>query len=225
MGTVMNTSRYRQLLAAFNEQVSSCDSQAGRLTNQWLHSFDVLTSAAPTRFMLTSHMSRVRRSATAIEILAREQGTLPAVAGAREVLEATAADLLSEIERLQKEARHINEVLADRGLEMIVGESMSSVEFAMDSIQLRFNGSALTSFVSLQVHDHGQIFQETQPGYSDAICALIGAAVTGTEVREGDVLRITFADDRSITVSLRAEDAVGPECAYFVSDSGRWWFW
>jgi hypothetical protein len=221
----MNTTRYRQLLAAFNEQVSLCDSQAGRLTNNWLHSFDVLNSTAPARFMLTGHMSRVSRSVSAIEILAREQGTLPPLAGAREVLEATAADLRSEIARLQEEARQIDEVLADRGLEMIVGEFMNSVEFVMDHVQLGFNGSALTSYVCPRVHDHGQVFQESQPGYRDAICALIGTVVSSTEVREEDVLRITFEDNRSITVSLRAQDAIGPECAYFISASGRWWFW
>jgi hypothetical protein len=221
----METSRYRQLLATFNEQVSQHDSQAGRLTNKWLQSFDVLTSSTPTRFMLTSHMARVGRSVTAIEIIAREQGSLPPLAGAREVLEATAADLRSEIARLQKEARQIDEVLADRGLEMIVGEFMSSVEFVMDYVQLGFNGSTLTSFVGPRVHDHGQVFQETEPGYRNAICALIGEVVSSTEVREQDILRITFADNRSITVSLRAEDATGPECAYFISASGRWWFW
>jgi hypothetical protein len=221
----MDTTRYRQLLAAFNEQVSSCDSQAGRLINKWLQSFDVLNSSAPPRFMLTGHMSRVSRSVTAIEILAREQGSLPPLDGAKEVLEATAADLKSEIERLQKEARLIDDVLADRGLEMIVGEFMSSVEFVMDYVQLGFNGSTLTSFAGLRVHDHDQVFQETAPGYRDAICALIGAVVSSTEVREQDLLRITFADNRSIAVSLRAVDAIGPECAYFISASGRWWFW
>ena len=221
----MDTTRYRQLLAAFHEQVSVRDSQAGRLTNQWLRSFDVVTSTEPSRFMLTGHLSRVRRSVTAIEILARQQGTLAPVAGAREVLEATAADLLSEIERLQKQGRHIDEVLADRGLETIVGEFMSSVEFAMDCVQLRFNGSALTAFVSLQVHNRDQTFRKADPGYRDAICALIGAAVAGTEVREGEVLRIIFAEDHSIAVSLRAEGSAGPESAYFVSESGRWWFW
>ena len=48
----MDTSKYRQLLAAFNEQVSSCDSQAGRLTNRWLQSFDTVVSSTPTRFVL-----------------------------------------------------------------------------------------------------------------------------------------------------------------------------
>lgn len=221
----MDTTRYRQLLAAFNEQVSSCDSQAGRLTYKWLQSFDVLNTTAPARFMLTGHMSRVSRSATAIEILAREQGSLPPLAGAREVLEATTSDLLAEIGRLQKEARQIDEVLADRGLERIVGEFMSSVEFVMDYVQLGFNGSTLTSFVCPQVHDHGQIFRETEPGYRDTLCSLIGMVVADTETREYEELKITFNDGRSISVSLRAENAAGPEFAYFTSVSGRSWSW
>ena len=221
----MDTTKYRQLLATFHEQVSQHNSQAGRLTDKWLQSFDVLTSSTAARYMLTSHMACVSRSVTAIEIIAREQGTLPPLPGAKEVLEATAADLQSEIERLQKEARHIEEVLADRGLEMIVGEFMNSVEFDMYEIVLRFSGSTLTSFVSPLVHDGSQTFREDDPGYRDALCSLIGTVVSSTEVHEEDVLRITFADNRSITVSLRAEDAIGPECANFVSASGRWWVW
>ena len=41
----MNTSRYRQLLASFNEQVSARDIQAGRLTSKWLELFDNLTTS------------------------------------------------------------------------------------------------------------------------------------------------------------------------------------
>ena len=221
----MDTTGYRQLLATFQEQVSQHNSQAGRLTDKWLQSFDVLTSSTAARYMLTSHMASVSRRVTAIEIIAREQGTLPPLPGAKEVLEATASDLQSEIQRLQKEARHIDEVLSDRGLERIVGEFMSSVEFVMDYVQLSFCGSTLTSFVSPQVHDRDQTLREDEPGYRDALCSLIGTVVSSTEVREEDILRITFADNRSITVSLRAEDAAGPECANFISASGRWWVW
>jgi len=225
MKIAVDTTRYRQLLATFHEQVSQHNSQAGRLTSKWLQSLNVLTSSTAPRYMLTSHMASVSRSITAIEIIAREQGTLSPLPGAKEVLEATAADLLSEIERLQKETRHIEEVLADRGLERIVGEFMSSVEFVMDYVQLSFCGSTLTSYVSPQIHDRDQTFRENQPGYRDALCSLIGTVVSATEVREEDLLRITFADNRSITVSLHAEDATGPECANFISTSGRWWFW
>jgi hypothetical protein len=221
----MDTSRYRQLLADFSEQVSTCDPQSGRLTSKWLQSFDHLLSFSPARFLLMEHLARVSRSVTAIQILAQEQASLVPLVGASEVLKGTSADLLSEMERLQKEGHRIDEVLTDRGLEGLIGEFMSSVEFVMDYVQLRFNGSALTAFNGLLVHDADQVFCETKPGYRDAICALIGVVVTAVEVREEDFLQITFNESRWITVSLRADDAVGPESAYFTSVSGRWWYW
>ena len=133
--------------------------------------------------------------------------------------------LLSEIESLLKQTRRIDQVLADRGLGMIVGESLSSVEFIMDYFRFGFNDSSLTAFVSSKIQNLDRTLSETDPGYRDALCALIGLAVSRTEVHEREVLRIVFTDGRAITVSLRPAHAVGPECAYFTSGSGGWWSW
>jgi hypothetical protein len=225
MEIAMNTSRYRQLLVAFDEQVSIHDAQAGRLTCKWLESLDHLSSSTQARSLLADHLSRVSRSVTAIQILAQERGSPLPLVGAREVLEATTADLLSEIEGLLKQTQRIDEVLADRGLEMIVGESLSSVEFVMDYVRLGFNESRLTAFVGPQIENLDRTLSDTDSGYRDALCALIGVVVSSTEVREEEVLRIAFTDGRAITVSLRAEGVVGPEYAYFTSRSGLWWSW
>ena len=221
----MNTSRYRQLLASFNEQVSMRDVQAGRLTSKWLELFDSLTSSTQARTTLTDHLSRVSRSVVAIQILAQERGSVPPFEGAREALDATTTDLLSEIDRLLKLVRRIVEVLADRGLETIVGESLTSVEFVMDYVVLGFNESRLTTFVVPHVQNLDRTFSQTDSGYRDALCALIGVVVTSTEVREEEVLRITFTDGCAIAVSLRSVDAVGQEHAFFSSRSGLWWTW
>jgi hypothetical protein len=143
----MNTSRYRQLLTTFDELVSTRDAKVGRLTCKWVEALDHLSSSAQSRPLLTDHLTRVGRSVTAIQILAQERGSPELSVGATEVLEATAADLLSEIESLLKQAYHIDQVLADRGLEMIVGESLSSVEFIMDYV--RFGSMNLASLHSL----------------------------------------------------------------------------
>jgi hypothetical protein len=225
METAMNTSRYRQLLAAFDEQVSIRDAQAGRLTRKWLESLDHLSPSNHARLLLADHLTRVSRSVTAIKILAQERGSALPLIGAKEVLEATAADLLSEIESLLKQTRRIDQVLADRGLEIIVGESLSSVEFIMDYVRFGFNESSLTAFVSPKIHSLDRTLSETDLGYRDALCGLIGVAVSRTEVREREVLRIVFTGDRAITVSLRPDHGVGPECAYFTSGSGVWWSW
>jgi hypothetical protein len=135
----MNTSRYRELLAAFNEQISSIDARAGRLTEKWLAAFDHLKSSAPGRFLLADHLSRVSRGVTAIEILALEKESDPPPIGAREVLGSTANDLRSETTSLMKQVRQIDEILADRGLESIVGEELCSVEFVMDYVRFGFS--------------------------------------------------------------------------------------
>lgn len=221
----MDTNRYRHLLAAFNEQTSKLDARAGRLTNKWLESLDHLASSSQQRSRLADHLSRVGRSVTAIQILAEERtSTAPSVSG-REALDGATADLKAEIDRLLKQLRRIDQVVEDRGLEMLVGESLSSVEFVVDYVQLRFNGSCLTAFVCPRVFGPGQTLSKADPGYRDALCALIGADVVSTEVREEEFLRVAFKDGRAITVSLHSNDAVGPERAYFTSESGVWWTW
>jgi hypothetical protein len=68
----------------------------------------------------------VSRSVVAIQILAQERGSVSPFEGAREALDSTTTDLQSEIDRLLKQLHRIDEVLADRGLEMIVGEFLMS---------------------------------------------------------------------------------------------------
>jgi hypothetical protein len=95
----------------------------------------------------------------------------------------------------------------------------------MDYVALGFNESRLTTFVTPQVQNLDRTFSQTDSGYRDALCALIGVVVGSTEVREEEFLRITFTDGRAITVSLRSVDSVGPEYASFTSSSGLWWSW
>lgn len=221
----MNTNKYRELLAAFSEQISSIDAQAGRLTERWLTAFDLLSSSPPARFPLADHLSRVSRGVTAIEILALEKGSHPPPIGAREVLGSTANDLRSETTSLLQQIRQINAILADRGLGNIVGEELCSVEFVMDYVRFVFSDCALTAYVSPRVEDRDRTWSEDDQGYRDALCALIAMVVKSIEVIEEEVLRITFTDGRALAVSLRPEDAVGPECAYFTSGTGLWWVW
>ena len=216
----MNTAKYRQLLADFNAYVGISDSKSARITSRWLQSLDELVSSRNVRLMLMEHTARVSRSLAAITILSKECAAQKNLPGAGDVLESSAADLLTELRRLQHEGQQISQVLADRGLEMIVGEFMSSVEFVMDYIQLHFNGSTLTTFTCPQIHMPDRALCVTDTGYRDALCSLIGAAVTNTQVHSDELLRICFTDDREITVSLGVADAVGPEYAYFTSPTG-----
>ena len=221
----MDTSRYRQLLAEYNEYVRLSDAKSARVTDRWLCSLDQLHSSSNTRHALLEHTGRVSRSLSAITILCKEAASQKNLAGAEEVLESTAVNLRAEIAVLQKEAQEAIAVLSDRGMESIVGEMMSSIEFVMDYVQLHFNNSTLTSFTYPLVHVDGKNLGQTDAGYRDAICALIGRYVARTETRPEEALKIVFAEGNEIEVSLREADSVGPEFAYFTSSTGSCWVW
>jgi hypothetical protein len=222
---VMDANEYRRLLSAFHEQVKLLDTNAARVTAKWLHTLDNLLSSGQERNLLFDHLSKVSRTVPAIVILVLERTSLEPLSEARKLIKAAETAVLNEIGRLQKEIRCIDNALMDRGLDIIIGEFMSSVEFVMDYIQLHFNGSTLTAYTCPDVHIAINTIRPTESGYRDTLCNLIGATVERTEIRENDCLRIIFTESRVITISLRPEDAVGPESVEFWSIHGGYWSW
>ncbi len=221
----MDTTRYRRLVLAFHEQIAAYDANSSRVTSKWLSTLDDLVSSVSARKLLMEHMIRVARSAQAITIVAQERASHEPELGAEEILDATLSDLTSEIVRLQKECRRLEGVLNDRGLDMIVGEFMDSVSFVMDYINLSFCGGVLTTHTYPEVTLESGILRLADSGYRDALCALIGAKVESVDLRPGEVLRILFQDQRAISISMRPDDAVGPEYVEFTSASGLCWSW
>ena len=222
---VMDTNEYRRLLSAFHERVRLLDTIAARVTAKWLHTLDSLLTSEQARNLLFDHLSKVSRTVPAIVILVLERTSLEPLSEARILIKAAETSVLNEIGRLQKEICCIDNVLADRGLDIIVGEFMSSVEFVMDYIQLHFNGSTLNAYTCPDVRTAINTLRPTESGYRDALCSLIGATVERTEIRESDCLRIIFTESRAITISLRPEDAVGPESVEFWSRYGGFCTW
>lgn len=108
-------------------------------------------------------------------------------------------------------------------LQRIVGEQLSSVEFVMDYVQLRFNGPTLTAVTHPVVEVHGRVYSWGECGFRDALCERIAKRVTSALVKPGDLLRIEFADSSAVKISLRDEDYVGAEAVIF--DSGPAHFW
>ncbi len=215
----MDTAKYRQLLVDLTGYVAGCDAQSARVTARWLRSFDEILSAPPARAALLQHLARVGRSLSAITILSKERASQLALPGAA-ALETIAADLTRELTRLQNELRRVDQLLEDRGLQSIVGEVLNSVEFEMDYVQLRFNEASLTTFTCPHVRNSNQLLQFNDLGYRDMLCGFIGETVLGIEMKEDEFIRIAFAGGQDITVSLKPEDAVGPEHAYFTSATG-----
>jgi hypothetical protein len=100
------------------------------------------------------------------------------------------------------------------GLNRIVGEQLSSVEFIQDYVQLHFDGACLTAITLPAVTVDGVTRRHNDSGYRDALCVCIAKKVIAVKVDEAEI-RIDFGSGRSISISLQDKDYRGPEAAVF----------
>ncbi len=105
----------------------------------------------------------------------------------------------------------------------IKGRVLSSVEFVLDYVQLRFDGPTLTAYTRPSLSFEQRTVSWGQEGYRDALCARIGVKVENTSIVEGNDLAIYFADSAVLKVSLRDEDYRSVEAVYFVAEDGSFW--
>ncbi len=93
----------------------------------------------------------------------------------------------------------------------IEGAELKAVEFVEDYLQLRFGGPLLKLYAwpHVLLPDFSVAFGE--PEYRNALCSLIGEAVTTASLEEGDALTIEFSSGVVFGLSLREEDLDGPE--------------
>jgi hypothetical protein len=103
--------------------------------------------------------------------------------------------------------------------ESIIGEQLSSVEFVQDYVQLRFDGPTLTAFVWPVLRFRTKAVHFGESSYRDELCGRIGHKVRAAELRQGEAVIVEFEDGAIISVSLRAEDSVGPEAGHFTNGS------
>ena len=101
----------------------------------------------------------------------------------------------------------------------IEGEELEAVEFVEDYLQLRFEGPLLTLYEwpSVLLEDFSISYGE--PGYRDALCALIGEEVEQALLEDGSSLTLKLANGAVVALSLREEDMSGPEAGAY-SESG-----
>ncbi len=215
-----DVAEYRRLLEDFHEQISEYDQEGARITLGWLRA---LNDPGFPRHLLAEHTLKVSKAAPALAILALERGNEPGAA-TRLQMESTQAALAFAINRLQDKLRQIQDVLDDRGLEAVIGEFLSSVEFVMDYVQLRFCGAMLTTYRRPHIQIGYHTYLPGEPGYRDALCSLIGQTVEDTEVCERHFLRISF-EGSSIRVPLSADESAGQESASLWSSADRVWSW
>ncbi len=91
--------------------------------------------------------------------------------------------------------------------------ALSEVRVVHDYIQFIFGPYTLSLYAPLSVVAGGRPLTRNDAGYYDCICSLLGQSLVAV-AREGRVqLEFAFSDGTKLLVSLRQEDAVGPEVA------------
>lgn len=115
-------------------------------------------------------------------------------------------------------------------LSRLVGFRLYSVQFVMDYVQPRFDGSTddmpvLNCDVMPAVETAAGIIGSGEPGYADALVALIPKEVVRTSEATGSGLRIEFASG-TVVLHPRFDDCAGPEIAYLSGFAdGQWMCW
>jgi hypothetical protein len=111
----------------------------------------------------------------------------------------------------------------DEALKHLIGEQLSSVEFVQDYVQLRFNRPCLNVYSGVhRVTNNLSSLVWGQPGYCDALCALISHKVKKVEMLPDERISFIFDDESVWSMSLRKQDYRGPEAFEF--RAGMVWF-
>lgn len=112
----------------------------------------------------------------------------------------------------------------------LVGCRLFSVQFVMDYVQLRFDGSAedmpvLNCDVLPSVERGTTTLRTEDAGYADALRGLISSVVRQTYEATGVGLRIEF-DVGAIALHPSRDELVGPEIALLQGfEDGTWMCW
>ena len=97
----------------------------------------------------------------------------------------------------------------------IVGEKLSAITFVMDYWQLQFDGPTINALTRVHVSAIGNVLRDGDDQFRNLICDQIGKIVAEVALVKAEVFLITFEDGSSISISLKAEDYVGPGAIVF----------
>ena len=110
----------------------------------------------------------------------------------------------------------------EQALQILVGEQLSSVEFVMDYVQLRFNGQCLTVYSAAhQIKTNGVSVVWGESGYRDALCNLITHKVREINLAVSERLSLIFDGGSAWSLSLCNSDYVGPEALMFTDEMSK----
>lgn len=118
----------------------------------------------------------------------------------------------------------------------LTGAEVASVEFVRDYLQLHLEADSdvpaigggwqvrnihVSAITDPEVESGGQRQRKGDPGWRDALCALINARVRHATIDDGEEFRVEFDTGAVFRVSLRTADYHGPE-AVNVFGLGTW---
>jgi hypothetical protein len=94
---------------------------------------------------------------------------------------------------------------------LLDAEPLSQVVFVHDYIQLVFQCTYFNLYNRVTVHRDGCALGSSDVGFADELQRLVGERVVDTLSEEGQFVAVKFERGTRVSVSLRAEDANGPE--------------
>jgi hypothetical protein len=115
----------------------------------------------------------------------------------------------------------------DSLLRILVGRPLTAVMFLQGYVQLGFDQPWLSLYVWPQVTVDDEVRSVDDPGYTDALCALIGYTVRSVAESTDAGLVLDFGLGCSVVIKPKPAEVVGPEIAMLQDHSPRheWMVW
>jgi hypothetical protein len=98
---------------------------------------------------------------------------------------------------------------------ILVGEELNTVAFVMDYVEFHFNGPRVRALTNPIVHTSRGDVQFPMPGSRDALCSLIGLAVSEAALKEGNSLTFSFSSGVELIIPLDPDSYIGPEALHW----------
>lgn len=105
-------------------------------------------------------------------------------------------------------------------LQYLIGQSLVSVEFVEDYLQLIFDSAGIDVYNPLSIKSRGQDFTLKNNNYRAELCSQIGKLVVATEINNN--VAICLENNVTLEISLALSDYTCPE-ALLLKMNGRFW--
>ena len=106
----------------------------------------------------------------------------------------------------------------------LCGNQLSSVEFARDYLQLRFDGPCINITNPLTVKTKKKEITSGNEGFRDLLCQQITKVISSVTFETGKELKLLFTDNSQIIVSLHPDDYSSAEAIYAHGFKDNAWF-